>query len=499
MALALAFPSPDLHLLSWVALVPLFVVARHSSAAQAWWSGVVFGLVFRAGTMYWVVQAMTRFGGLPLPAALAGAAALFGYLAIFPGLFMLALRRLGPASATTPLLAGTVWVGLEFLQGRLFTGFPWLLLGYAGGRSELLLQNADLAGVYGLGFLVVVVNGALATLALDGRKGWRPALATATLLVLALGYGAVRLAEHQPSDRHDLRVGLAQGNVAQDEKWDAGRVEAIRERYLDLTARAAADGADVVVWPESAWPDPWGLERSVVGVEDLRALARTSGTSVLVGTVRVIEEQEGVQVANAAVLLGADGRLAGAYEKVQLVPFGEYLPFRRWLTFLGPLVQAVGELRAGDADQPLLADPVAGLPPVGLSICYEIIFPSIAREHVRAGAELLATITNDAWYGRSSAPWQHFLMARMRAVENRRWLLRAANTGISGIIDPAGRVTARSELFEEALVSGGVRPRTGLTPYARFGDAFAWACLFVGALAVARGAALGVRGERPSR
>lgn len=485
--LALAFPSPDLHLLAWFALVPLFFAAREVRLTRAWWLGVLFGVLFRAASMYWVVDAMTRFGGLPLPAALAGAASLFLYLALFPALFVVGLRRIGPDRPGMPLLAAALWTGLELVQARLMTGFPWLLVGYAGGRTGPMIQSADLAGVFGIGFVVVAVNGAWVALAVGDRRARRWALAPILLLLATGAYGALRLGQHPASTDGSLRVALAQGNVSQEQKWDPALVDTVLGRYLELTERAARQGADLVVWPESAWPDPWGLEAGAGG-ERLRALAARTGTPALVGTVRV-ERREGLtSVANAALLVGSDGALHGAYEKVKLVPFGEYLPFRRWLGFLGPLVQAVGELRAGAPTQALLRHETGGVPPVGLSICYEIIFPEIARDHVQRGARLLVTITNDAWYGRSSAPWQHFAMARMRAVETRRWLVRAANTGISGIVDPAGRVTGRSGLFEQELIVGAVEPRDGRTLYVRTGDLFAWLCFAIatGAVVVGR-------------
>ena len=199
----------------------------------------------------------------------------------------------------------------------------------------------------------------------------------------------------------------------------------------------------------------------------------------------VYEEPGGLEVTNAAVLIDRSGNWGGRYEKQHLVPFGEYLPLQRWLRFLGPLVYAVGSLRPGDAEQSLLAAPAHGLPPFGVSICYEVIFPQIARSQVRRGARFLATITNDAWYGTTSGPYQHFAMARMRAIENRRWLVRAANTGVSGVVDPWGRVLQRSHLETEALITARIEPLDGLTVYARLGDSFAWACALVAGIAVA--------------
>lgn len=500
LALAAAFPKVGLHALAWVALVPVFVAAGRASLRRAWWLGVAFGVTYRAGTLYWLVYAMTTFGGLPPALAVAAAAAVVGYLAVYQGLFAMAVSRLAPARAATPLLAAAAWTGLELVQTHLLSGFPWALLGYAPGGSPALIQVAELTGVYGLSFVVVAVNGALADLMRSGRAGWRAALAGAVVLVAVVSYGALVIPGSDPggTSAAALRVGLIQGNVPQDQKWDAALRNELLDRHLALTRDAARRGARLVVWPESSWPDPYGIERDAAAEQRLKSVASSERVAVLVGTVHVYEEPQAgappaLSVSNAGVLYGAAGEWLGRYDKAHLVPFGEYLPLRRLLGFLGPLVQAVGELRAGPPEQDLLAAPAAGISPFGLAICYEVIFPSIAREQVRRGATFLATITNDAWYGRTSAPYQHFAMARMRAVETRRWLVRSANTGITGIIDPWGRVVARSELFEETVITGAIRPRQGLTPYVRYGDAFAWACLVAGALGAAVGRRRGAR------
>lgn len=480
LAFAAAFPKIGLHGLAWVGVVPLLIAVRQGGAWRAWWLGVAFGAVWRAGTLYWLVYAMTRFGGLSLPVALLGTTAVVGYLAVYGGIFAVLVRGLEPARSTTPLAIAAVWTGLELVQAHLFSGFPWMLVGYAGGATSILAQPADLFGVYGLSFLVVAVNAALAAVMLEPAR-WRGPMPTAlVLLVLALGYGGARLvsapaAGTPPAD--GIEIALVQGNVAQDRKWETEARERILQDHLRLTDQGASAGADLVIWPESSWPDPYGLEGNPMARQGIERLASEHAVAILVGTVRVHEEGAELAVANAALLFDADGELRGGYEKVRLVPFGEYLPLRGILGFLGPLVQAVGELRPGDPEQELPAAPRAGVPPFAVAICYEVIFPGLIRDRVLDGAAFLTTITNDAWYGTTSAPYQHFVMARMRAVETRRWLVRAANTGISGIVDPWGRVVERTGLFTEALVRGRIAPRSGLSLYTRIGDLFAVGCL----------------------
>jgi len=329
-------------------------------------------------------------------------------------------------------------------------------------------------------------NCALAA-AVRGRPGWRAtAVLAAVILAASVLYGYARLSSGPPIHGGTVvPVALVQGNVAQDTKWDPELRERTLDRHLRLSERGASGGARLVVWPESSWPDPYGVERDARATMLLTGLAQRTGAALVVGTVHVEDTDTGYAVANAAVVVDGDGSWAGRYEKTHLVPFGEYLPLQRFLRFLGPLVQAVGAMRPGDSAQPLLTAPSVQVPPFGMAICYEIIFPSLVRRQVRAGAQFLITITNDAWYGTSSGPFQHFAMARLRAIENRRWLLRAANTGVSGVIDPWGRVLERTEMETEAVVVSEVRTRDDLTLYVRIGDVFALTCTLLALACVA--------------
>ena len=368
-------------------------------------------------------------------------------------------------------------------MARLMTGFPYNLLGYAAGRGEVLGQAADLAGVYGLSAVAVLVNVAVAAAFASGR--WRSAstgFAGGAVLVTT-AYGLVVLAGApgnsagaDASADAAIPVGLVQGNVAQTAKWDPDEAETILRRHLALSEDAIEDGARLVIWPESSWPDPYGVERDAFARAALTTVSARGGAALLVGTTHVEDTEDALAVANSAVLVDADGSWPGRYDKVRLVPFGEYVPLRAVLRMLGPLVHAVGAVVPGARDQPLLRAPAAGVPLFGVAICYEVVFPHLVRRQAARGAEFLVTITNDAWYGRSSGPYQHLAMARMRAIETRRWLVRAANTGISAIVDPWGRVIRRSELEETTVLRGEIVPRRGRTPYVASGDLFALLC-----------------------
>jgi len=439
-AMAAAFPKPDLHLFVWVAVVPLMLVASRATPWAALRYGLLFGMVFRAGNLYWVVQARTLHGGLPLPVAILGAGLLMAYLAAYWGLFAMVVQQVGLRARAAPFLIAACWTGLEYFQSWFMTGFPWTPLGYAAGRTTLLIQVASVAGLFALTYLSILVNASVAGWVQHGSKVRWANVATAALLILTVGYGGWTLESASLADDR-LTIGLVQGNVPQDQKWEVGARREILDRHVELSRQAAAQGAQLVLWPESSWPDPYGIERDPMAYDLVSRVATAHGTQIVVGTVRVTEGDDGLEVANAAVLLGSDGGVDGAYEKRHLVPFGEYLPFHSVLRWLGPLVQAVGAMRAGDSEQPLL------------------------------GAD------HDTLY-------QHFAMARMRAVENRRWLVRAANTGISGVVDPWGRVVVATTLEEAAVLVVEIGLRDGATLYHRMGDVLGIVCQFIALLMV---------------
>lgn len=416
---------------------------------------------------------MRQYGDLPSVVAVLLMLALAAYLALYPALFTLIVHRLTARFGIRGLLlAPAVWVTTELGRSYVITGFPWELLGYSQTTVLPIAQLASIFGVYGLSAIVALVSTALVVLAFDRTRTrwWVTAVAAATVLVTAT-WGAARLRENTLTrEGVPIRVGLIQGNVPQDEKWNQARATSIFQTYLDLSRQAASRGARFILWPESALPY-FFQDEPIVG-DAVRQLAFQTRTSLLVGSDQ-IERSTPPRYFNSAFLVDPHGTVAAIYRKMHLVPFGEYVPIKRLLFFVGPLVQAVSDFSAGDG---LVMLPVEGHP-TSTAICYEVVFPDLARQAVLSGSELLTTITNDAWFGRSSAAWQHFEMASLRAVEQGRYLARAANTGISGVVDPYGRVLVRSGLFEQAALVGEVRFLTSRTIYARIGDVFAYACV----------------------
>lgn len=485
--LAFSFPKFGHPAFGWIALAPLLIAIDRayerspaspvrtrlgSGPYRATLLGLAAGLVYFTGTLYWITAVMVTFGGLNTAVAMLVNALLVAYLAWFPALFALAMVKLRRLGRWALLLAPAVWVATEIGRGWLFGGFPWVLLGYSQVTVLPAAQFASVAGVFGVSALVALAAAAIAYVARERTPArWYVAAGCAAVVVGNGVWGAARIADGRLTrEGEPLAVGLVQGNVAQEEKWDPARARAIFVAYLQLTRQAAAAGARFIIWPESS--TPFFFEEDRYAAEAVRAVARQLRTELLIGSDQ-IERGPTPKYFNSAFMIGADGKTAGVYRKVHLVPFGEYVPLKDLFFFAGPLVEQVGGFTPG-ADVVML--PVAR-GRASTAICYEIVYPALVREAVNRGSQLLTTITNDAWYGHSSAPHQHFAQASMRAIEQGRYLARSANTGISGIVDPYGRVLLQSRLFERAALTGEVRLLTGRTIYARIGDAFAYACV----------------------
>ena len=442
--------------------------------------GTCAGLVYFTGTIYWTGAVVSTFGGLPAVVAWLCAFALAAYMTVYLAVAAALLgRAVALAGARALWLAPPLWVAGEFARGHVLGGFPWVPLGSSMAPLLPIALLASLVGVYGVS-LYLVLHSALVTLAITGtrRTQARAAVAAVAVLLAVSIWGGRRIAD-APLTRAGTPValGLVQANIRQEEKWDPGMAAEIERRYARLTRQAAAAGAAVILWPESS--TPYNFNEEPARAETVRALVRETGTPLLFGSDEV-ERGSPDRYYNSAFALAADGAVAAVYRKMQLVPFGEFVPLRSLLFFVSPLVEGVSDFSAGDRVTML---PLAGHM-ASTAICYEIVYPHLAREAVRQGAELLTTITNDAWYGDSSAPYQHFALASLRAVEQGRYLARAANTGISGVVDPYGRVIGATRVFEEAVVVVEARFLTGRTLYATIGDLVAQLALVVAGLTV---------------
>jgi apolipoprotein N-acyltransferase len=489
--LALSLPRYGHPAVAFIALVPLLValsgwngrsVAMPGvSTRRGFRLGLLAGFIHYAGTVYWTGATVSTFGGIPpfVAVLVAGLLALYmaAYVAVFGGLTAFFVRRFG---ARGLWLAPAAWVTTEYLRGLLIGGFPWIPLGNTMVTLLPIAQLASIVGVYGLSIFVALLNTGFAIAAISNGRRRATAMATSLALLICVSiWGGLRLQSNDLTSGSTVSVGLIQGNIAQTDKWNPNRAGMILSRYMQLSQEAVDKGAKLLIWPESS--TPFLFEDSPSG-NVVRNMVRRLGVPLLLGSDEIDREGE-PRSYNSAFMLDTGGATAAVYRKIHLVPFGEYVPFQKLLFFVGPLVDAVSAFSAGTRVTML---PVEGHM-VSTAICYEVTYPALARAAVREGSELLTTITNDAWYGTSSAPYQHFEMAIMRAIEEGRYLVRAANTGISGIVDPYGRVLIRTNLFETAAVVGEARYVQATTVYATIGDLAVHiaAAIIVLALAVA--------------
>jgi apolipoprotein N-acyltransferase len=475
--LVLSFPRFGYGVVAWIALVPLLLALPGTSGWRAVRLGYVTGAVSAFGLLYWTSFVVVQYGGLSLPVGAGIMAALCLAVALFPALFAWALARaLATFGGWALLGAPFLWVGTELLRVHTLFEFPWCLLGYSQYRNLPVIQIASITAVYGVSFLVVATS-ALVAFALEERQPSRRRAALLGLVLLGGGAwtaGAWAMERPRPETGR-IRVGLVQASIRQDEKWAPGKAEDNVRRHLALTDEAAARGARLVVWPESAVPYLYDEDPALA--RTLRRLVRRLDVYLFFGNDdRYAGPQGEERFYVGAKLLTPAGRVAVRYHKIHLVPFGEYVPLKPLFTLGGhvaaKLVQEVSDFAPGS--EPVLGE-VEGHP-IGGYICYEAIFPDLVRRFAARGAELLVNVTNDAWYGTTSAPYQHFAMAVFRAVENRRYMVRAANTGITAVVDPVGRVRERTALFVPTVVVDDVAFIADKSFYTRHGDVFARGC-----------------------
>jgi len=500
--------TPGLAWLAWIALVPLLRSCRTAtSPGNAAWLGLAAGMTFFPLTLSWITIVLGTYGHLEWWVSGAALLLLSLYMSLFLALFTAGCRWFAPH---LPLAwtAPPLWVALDMLRGKLFSGFPWLDLGYTQFHSAVPLQVADLFGHHGVTFLIVLANAmVLSGLNLvlagpspppkesaPGREILTVILPAGLLLIAALFYGAWR--QQQVTDlcreAETITATVVQGNIPQEQKWSPAFQRQTVNRYLALSeaALAAPQPPSLLIWPETALPF-YPLE-SPLFVEMIDRLVHRHRVNLLVGAPHrerptpneppryfnsaFLMEPSDYPLSGMHLPLSASppmGRIAGRYDKQHLVPFGEYIPLRTILPSLAPVVETIGDFTPGLSTGPIACQNAR----IGVLICFESIFPELARREARRGANLLVNITNDAWFGRSNAPWQHLSMATFRAVETRRSLARAANAGISGCIDPLGRPVSLSQLFTADTKTARLPLLTTETAFVRYGHHFPTLCL----------------------
>lgn len=486
----LAFGRDPWSVASWAALAPLVaLLGARGGAGWRFFLGWAHGLACWLVAIGWIVPTLQTFGQMPRPLATASFSLLAAYLALFHGAFVAlgapAWRR-GGALALVALPG--LWVALEWLRGVLFGGFPWNLAANAWVEVPGALPVSAWIGAWGVGFLLVFANVGVALAAVRRRPMWAAVGLLVPLLVLAVG---ARWAGGRPLSPFEVAGGapvrILQPNIPNAVDVDWATIDANYRKVLAMTETACVPGA-LVLWPESAaWP--FSLAADPAFRQDVTALARRGGCTLLFNS---LHPAPGGSFYNSGFVMAPDGTTA-RYDKRKLVPFGEYVPFGGVFAFVDKLARNAGDFTA--------AEELRLLPwrdeRLGLAICYEIVFPGEVAEAVREGATLLVTITNDAWYGDTAAPWQHYAAARFRAAESRRTVLRAAITGVSAVVEPDGGERARIDPFRKGVIETAALGRSDLSPFTRAPwvvPALSALLAVVGLLAARRGERRGARG-----
>jgi len=495
----LFFASPGLSLrgvTAFFALVPLFFALRQvGNAKSGFFLGLLTGLCWYVPLLYWIVIVLGTYGYMPFYFTLPALFLLALYMSLYPAVFSALLCRPQRRHMELALLAPILWVALDFLRSFLFTGFPWQDLGYSQYLNTWFIQAADLGGHYGITFVLLLANVLFFHLAASFRRQTgrnpafgrpRPATVAACLLLFLLfaAYNSwrwVRLdAALQKAPRQPVAV--IQPNIEQDQKWRPELLLSTVQTLVKLTEEVAPEIRNgLAVWPETALP--FYPPHNPLTEEFILPLLQRFDLCLLTGSpYRTIDLHNGrEELFNRALLLEKNGDATQSYDKQHLVPFGEYIPLRALLPFFAPVVETMMDFSSGVNQVPISC----GKLKIGVLICFESIFPELARRQVAKGATLLVNMTNDAWFGRSLAPDQHFSMSVLRAVENRRSLARSANTGISGFIDPLGRIVASSSIFEQASLAAGLPVYAGRTFFVERGFYFAPGCLLLTTLLLA--------------
>jgi len=481
--LTASFPKCDWGFLAWIAFVPFFWTIKDKPLFVSFKLGFFMGFVHYTTLLYWVAGVMYTYGQLPMVLCVGVLLLLVFYLSLYPAVFALLINQCRASAPSYFWCAPFLWVGLEYMRAYFLSGFPWQNLGYSQYNWLHLIQISDILGVYGLSAIIMAVNIALfESLDTIYRKrdfSWRPILVVALIMTGFLLYGRWRITnvDKMAEGAPKRAVAVIQGNIDQSHKWLASFQQETLQRYERLSLAALKARPSLIVWPETALPFYFLYNEALT--RQVLTLVRVAKVHFVLGSPSFAKKGKEIRYYNSAYLLSPSGDVLGKYDKVHLVPYGEYVPLKQCFPFLGKLVQAVGDFKPGEKGQVLSLNNEK----LGVLICFEIIFPGLARAMVKEGAQLLVNITNDAWFGTSSAPYQHLSMAVLRAVENRRAVARAANTGISAFIDPAGRLLDKTPLFQEAMRIRSLPIMFEETFYACYGDLFAIGCVLISLVA----------------
>jgi len=462
-------PPVSLFPIAFFALIPLVGSIDKDNLRFSFFSGYVAGVVSYLGLIYWVFIAMNRYGGISILLSVLILLLFVLYLSCYMGVATLSCAWLEkkfsvPVSLSLPLM----WVLTEYARGSTMYGFPWSFLAHSQYNFLPFIQIVSITGSYFISFLIVAVNVILFGFWRRKRVSSVYMTLIAVLFAVTFAYGLVALSG-KSEDKSLKNVTVIQGNIRQDVKWDEAFKIMTIKKYIQMTLKSGR-ASDLVVWPETAMP--FIFDEEIHANRYVKDLPSVMNTNLLFGT---ISKNASGRYRNASYAIGKTGDTVGIYNKVHLVPFGEYTPLVSYIPFLEKLTAAGGDFVPGDGHIPIKTD----IGNIGVLICYEGVFPYITNETVRQGAQVHINLTNDAWYDRTSAPYQHFAFYIFRAIETDRYLVRAANTGISAVIDPRGRTEARTPIFTEEILKGTFAMRDTKTFYVRYGDYFVLLALVI--------------------
>ena len=476
--LILSFPQYGWGFVAWFAFIPLlFALHRVTSIRKAMQLGFITGVVGYTGIIYWIAYVVVNYGYLPVYLGIIIMLLLACYLSIYFALFAAGIVYF-KKKIPLYIIAPVFWICLEYCKSQLLTGFPWENLGYSQYLNLYLIQFADILGVFGLAFLIILVNVSLFEVIIKrSKREYIIAAVVALVLISVYIYGILRVNYIDELLQNPLttsmEVSLIQGNIDQSIKWNENYQKETLNIYEDVTMKNIPASGGLIVWPETAVPfnfqDENDLHRQIVN------LAIKTKSDFIFGSMSYLRRSHNVDFYNSAYLLSPQGKVKGKYNKVHLVPYGEYVPLRNVFPFIQGLTAGIGDFSTGNGYFPLsLADRK-----IGVLICYEAILPFAARMYKNESAELLVNITNDAWFGSTSAPYQHLSMTIFRAVETRLYLVRAANTGISAIVDPRGHIESQTNIFQKDSLKGKVKFLNIPTFYAKHGDILVYVCFMI--------------------